>query len=134
MARSIAAQRSVWFACVLALCAPTGCRRGSAPTAAGSPEARRRALQLFTDRCAGCHGPRGGGDGPAAAALNPRPRNFADPSWHGRATDEHLRAVITRGGAAMGLSPMMPPSPDLATDRPTLDALVEHLRALMARR
>src|SRR5215510_15612961 len=28
---------------------------------------------LFAQHCAACHGPRGGGDGPAAAALNPKP-------------------------------------------------------------
>jgi putative copper resistance protein D len=28
---------------------------------------------LYADRCAVCHGPEGGGDGPAAAGLHPRP-------------------------------------------------------------
>lgn len=32
--------------------------------------------QLFTTTCSSCHGTDGKGDGPAAAALNPKPRNF----------------------------------------------------------
>jgi high-affinity iron transporter len=31
---------------------------------------------LFAERCAVCHGPAGHGDGPAAAALNPKPADF----------------------------------------------------------
>jgi len=32
--------------------------------------------ELFKTNCAACHGETGNGDGPGAAALNPKPRNF----------------------------------------------------------
>ena len=58
---------------------------------AAADEARGR--QLYVDRCAGCHGETGGGDGPASAWLRPRPTDFAehaystarlsDVLWHG---------------------------------------------------
>ena len=35
--------------------------------------------ELFTANCEQCHGRQGRGDGPAAATMNPRPRNFTSP-------------------------------------------------------
>jgi len=38
----------------------------------------------FSRNCVACHGPRGEGDGPAAKALKPRPRNLvAEPAAGG---------------------------------------------------
>src|SRR5262249_21708134 len=34
--------------------------------------------QLYGTNCAACHGEQGGGDGPVARFLYPRPRNFGD--------------------------------------------------------
>lgn len=34
--------------------------------------------QIYEDKCAACHGTSGKGDGPAAAALNPKPVNLTD--------------------------------------------------------
>jgi high-affinity iron transporter len=39
-----------------------------------------RGRALFAQMCATCHGASGGGDGPAAANLQPRPRSFRDPA------------------------------------------------------
>lgn len=61
----------------------------------------------FKQMCSTCHGPTGHGDGPASAALNPSPRDLSDPEWQASVDDEHIRTVITQGGAAVGLSPMM---------------------------
>lgn len=36
--------------------------------------------QIYDDKCAACHGASGKGDGPAAAALNPKPANLTDPN------------------------------------------------------
>ena len=59
--------------------------------------------------CATCHGATGGGDGVAGAALTPKPANFTDAAfWEGK-TDEGLTKIIAEGGAANGLSPLMPP-------------------------
>jgi mono/diheme cytochrome c family protein len=41
------------------------------------PAARARPIaDLYARNCAACHGPEGRGDGPAADALDPRPRDF----------------------------------------------------------
>ncbi|MGM0557152.1 MAG: cytochrome c [Myxococcota bacterium] len=39
--------------------------------------------EVYAQNCASCHGDQGAGDGPAAGALNPAPRNFttADAEW-----------------------------------------------------
>lgn len=61
----------------------------------------------FKQLCAMCHGDTGTGDGPAAAGLNPKPRDMSDPEWQKSVDDERLRTVIADGGAAVGLSPTM---------------------------
>ncbi|QKK01420.1 MAG: cytochrome c [Pseudomonadota bacterium] len=61
----------------------------------------------FKQLCATCHGPTGQGDGPASAALNPSPRDMSDAEWQASVDDEHLKTVITQGGAAVGLAPTM---------------------------
>lgn len=37
-----------------------------------------RGREVYLSRCAGCHGQRGGGDGPGAQFLTPKPFNFRD--------------------------------------------------------
>ncbi len=83
---------------------------------------------LFKTRCAPCHGEMGKGDGPGAAALNPKPRNYTDVAWQSKVTDEDIKKTILYGGAAVGKSPAMPANPDLE-DKPELDALVKTVRS-----
>ena len=60
-------------------------------------DARARGESIYSVRCAPCHGANGGGDGPAAAGITPKPRNFHDPDfWRGRAA-EQLRLVVRQG-------------------------------------
>ena len=62
----------------------------------------------FGTVCSTCHGPAGAGNGPGAAALNPKPANFGDPAfWQGK-TDEELVKAIREGGASVGKSALMP--------------------------
>jgi mono/diheme cytochrome c family protein len=65
---------------------------------------------LYQQRCAGCHGKTGHGDGPNAALLDPRPRDFTTGRFKFRSTetgslptDDDLTASITNGlhGTAM---------------------------------
>jgi mono/diheme cytochrome c family protein len=106
----------------------------SAPASASvvTPEVRKEAEELFNTRCAVCHGPRGGGDGPASAGLTPPPRNFQDKAWQSAVSDEHIEKIIAYGGGAVGRSAAMPPNPDLA-DKPVVRGLREHIRTLAAK-
>lgn len=85
------------------------------------------AAEVFKTRCATCHGAEGKGDGAAAAALNPKPRSFADKEWQKTITDEHIEKIVLGGGPAVGKSPLMPPNPDLETK----PAVVAALRAMV---
>ncbi len=86
------------------------------------------ALAMFKMRCAPCHGEGGHGDGPGAAALDPKPRNYTDASWQKSVTDDQIKKTILYGGAAVGKSPNMPPNQDL-DGKPELDGLVAVVRS-----
>ena len=53
--------------------------------------------RVYAERCSGCHGDDGKGDGPAAAALVPRPRNFHDTAFWRERKPEELKTIIKRG-------------------------------------
>lgn len=57
--------------------------------------------------CVTCHGEKGDGNGPAGAALTPKPTNFTDAANADRLTDEWVYKIVKNGGAANGKSPMM---------------------------
>ncbi len=47
-----------------------------------TPELITKGKGIFSQQCVTCHGAEGRGDGPAAGALNPKPRDFASTeSW-----------------------------------------------------
>ena len=99
----------------------------SEPVAAKDPTVE--AQEIFRVRCVTCHGATGKGDGPGSAALNPKPRDYTSAEWQKSVTDEHLAKIIVEGGAAVGLSPLMPPNPDLAGKPQVVDALVAVIRS-----
>ena len=85
--------------------------------------------QLFTTYCSTCHGPAGGGDGPASAGLDPKPANLSDPAfWEGK-DDAYLKRVIKEGGAAVGKSPLMVPWAAILSDA-QVEAIIAHLKTL----
>jgi len=84
--------------------------------------------EMFKARCSPCHGDSGKGDGPGAAALTPKPRNYTDAVWQKSVKDEDIKKTILYGGAAVGKSPLMPPNPDL-DGKPELDGLVAMVRS-----
>ncbi len=61
----------------------------------------------YDNICASCHGATGKGDGVASAALDPKPRDLSDAAYVSTLSNEHLYKVISEGGPAVGLSPMM---------------------------
>ena len=74
---------------------------------------------LFKTYCSTCHGESGKGDGVAAAALNPKPRDFTAPDlWKRAGADAaaqkaYIMQVDKEGGPAVGLSALMAPFPQL---------------------
>jgi mono/diheme cytochrome c family protein len=100
-----------------------------APKVTISAADRKEAHELFTMRCAACHGQFGRGDGPGAAGLNPKPRNYADAAWQKTVTDEEIEKAIVYGGAAVGKSPQMIANPDLQAKPGVVAALREKVRS-----
>ena len=106
---------------------------GPSPTAQAAPGKPSAAVMdaaknIYQTRCAVCHGQTGKGDGPGAASLDPKPRNYTDKAWQATVTDDDLKQVIVKGGAALQKSPVMPPNPDLGQKPELLDALIVIIR------
>jgi mono/diheme cytochrome c family protein len=95
-----------------------------------TPQARANAAEIFESRCVACHGAEGHGDGPAAANLNPRPRDFHNAKWQKSITDVTIARAIVFGGQAVGVSAQMAANPDLENEPAVVAALVEHVRVL----
>ncbi len=99
---------------------------GDRPTAAGKYPAfgmtqdkavLAQGKKVYTTYCIGCHGVEGDGQGPSAAFLDPKPRNFkrAEFRFSSRLsgdlpTDEDLFRTITEGlhGTSMPAWPLLP--------------------------
>ncbi len=138
-------------ALLLAIVVVTACSKGEEPPppTSGSPTARpetgprphggavatapapgdEKARALFGSMCATCHGADGRGDGPAAASLNPKPRDYTDAKWQASVTDDDLKKTILLGGQKTGKSPMMPGNPQLQDQPEVLDGLVRIIRS-----
>ena len=78
----------------------------------------------FVQNCAVCHGQAGKGDGAAAAALNPKPRDLTDKAYLGGLKDEYLIDIVKKGGAAVGKSAVMPPWGAVMKDDQIRDVIV----------
>jgi mono/diheme cytochrome c family protein len=84
---------------------------------------------LYAQQCASCHGASGKGDGPAAVALNPKPRNLTDKTYMTGLSDQHLFDVTKKGGTAVGKSALMPGFGSALKDENIQD-VVAYLRTL----
>ncbi len=80
----------------------------AAPDASANKGDSVAGKQSYNTICASCHGETGKGDGIAAAALDPKPRDLSDASYLSELTDEYLSNVIGNGGVSVGKSAMMP--------------------------
>jgi mono/diheme cytochrome c family protein len=75
------------------------------PYAFNDPAAIAAGKQTYDDKCSACHGALGKGDGPAAAALNPKPANFTDKAFmQGLPVDCHFYR-ISEGVTGTGMPP-----------------------------
>ncbi len=118
--------QSLGVALTLSLC--------TTPVLAGDAAAGK-ALYDGKGACASCHGANGAGDGPAAAALNPKPASFAagafrlDTDGDGKTgTDTDLANVIKNGAGKYGGNAAMPPHADFSDA--DIDNLVAYIRSL----
>jgi mono/diheme cytochrome c family protein len=95
--------------------------------AAGSSAiAAQSAADLYSEKCAACHGDKGDGDGPAGKAMTPPPQPFST-ALNGK-SDSWIGTVITKGGPAVGMTPAMPPHPTLTSDQ--VKALISYIKGL----
>lgn len=86
---------------------------------------------LYDGRCVTCHGPTGAGDGPIAAGLPPemKPRNLQEGKFKFAVDEAKFSELLTKGGSAVGLNPLMPPQPDLKdADKKNLYEFIKSLK------
>lgn len=69
--------------------------------------AKGRLIYETKGQCIYCHGEGGKGDGLAGKVLNPSPRDFTNPSFHGNRTDGEMFWVIKNGSKDSGMMPMI---------------------------
>jgi mono/diheme cytochrome c family protein len=79
--------------------------------------------QVYAQRCALCHGAAGAGDGPAAAGLNPKPRNHTEGAYMNTLTDDAILTVIREGKGAM-------PAWKAVLTEEEIQAVLKHVRSL----
>jgi mono/diheme cytochrome c family protein len=83
----------------------------------------------YDANCIGCHGATGKGDGPAAAALNPKPQDHTDGKTMNALTDKYLFDIIKQGGKAVQKAALMPAANKKLTDQDIWD-MVAYIRSL----
>lgn len=88
--------------------------------------------ELFAQRCAMCHGEKGAGDGPLAATMpaDQKPRSLSKGDYKYATDKAKLIEVVSKGGASVGLSVLMPAQSDLNESQ--LDALADFVTSLKA--
>ena len=102
--------------------APDDARSVKNPVPA-TPENLTAGAGLFSDNCGLCHGPKGMGDGPGAAAIKVKPANFTDKKLMSLETDGSLFWKISNGRGPM------PVWKDVLTDTERWQ-LVDYIRKL----
>jgi mono/diheme cytochrome c family protein len=93
-----------------------------------SDDAQGLGPEVYAKRCASCHGTGGRGDGLAAMAMLPRPRDFADSAWQASTADAEIAEAIRAGGLSRKLSASMPSHPDLTEEQ--IGELVSFVRSV----
>jgi mono/diheme cytochrome c family protein len=105
-----------------------GCGEASG---AGADNAAARGQRDYATYCAPCHGSRGGGDGPLARMLVPRPARHSDAVLMDALSDDYLFRLLKEGGPAVGKSPLMGVWGGILSDQ-QIRNLIAFLRALAA--
>ncbi len=105
---------------------PLACGGGPAGDTRGDPASGKT---VFVQFCSVCHGASGRGDGPTAASITPKPRDFTDAAYMATLSDEQLYRTIRDGGQAAGKSALMP-AWGSALDDADLRDVIAYLRSL----
>ena len=84
--------------------------------------------KLYVTYCSGCHGISGKGDGPAAKTLAPKPADHTIAAMKNY-SDQYLASIISKGGASVGKSPLMPAWGSVLKES-QIAAIVDHIRGL----
>jgi glucose/arabinose dehydrogenase len=93
------------------------------------PVSADEAAELYRVSCSRCHGNAGKGDGPDGPHMGVPMPDLTDPASLKSRDNAALRKVILEGGAATGLSPMMPPWGQIL-DEQELDGVVRYIEQL----
>ncbi len=83
----------------------------------------------FEQICASCHGTSGKGDGPAGAALSPKPRDLTDKKYMAGLKDDYIKKLLREGGQAVGKSPLMPAMGSALKDA-DIENIIAYIRSL----
>ena len=87
--------------------------------------AEKRFIQL----CSMCHGINGRGVEAFSTQIGKPMPDFSAPDWHAQKTDVQIREIISKGGAATGLSPIMP-AWKWTLSIEEIDSLTKYIRSL----
>lgn len=106
----------------------------AAPATTAAQGGSADGAQIYRISCSTCHGAEGKGDGIAAAALNPKPVNFAagdfkyDTNGNGTPGEiEDIKTIIRDGTAKHGGSALMAAWPQLSEAQ--REAVAEYVKA-----
>jgi mono/diheme cytochrome c family protein len=92
-----------FVASAAALLWAAGASAGAAPRKSAEIVAKGKAS--YEINCASCHGDKGLGDGVAAAALEPKPRNLVTGTFKQGAKPEQVFATLAKGVAGTTMAP-----------------------------
>jgi mono/diheme cytochrome c family protein len=70
-----------------------------------TPELVSEGKNLFSINCSSCHGTSGQGNGPAATALNPKPRDFTSGYWRYGGGVARIVQTISTGSPGTAMAP-----------------------------
>lgn len=73
-------------------------RRHAPPSIWTDPATLQRGATLYRQHCVACHGERGDGQGPGAAALTPKPADLTDRAAAAEMTDSYWFWRVSEGG------------------------------------
>jgi mono/diheme cytochrome c family protein len=62
-----------------------------------TPALLQKGEDAYLTYCAACHGEKGDGNGPSAASLTPRPRNFRADAFKAGTTPDQLFHTVSAG-------------------------------------